>query len=258
MKQFHSFPSLFFFLWGYTVSTMHTTTYFFAIPLSQFTTLPQIFLTEPEWREIRLISLMAISGSFSIKFLMEWKQHILREKKTTKKYWTPSKVLHQKHPVNILSVKLCVRWMENSGFTLGLFEESSTWLMVQVNFFFTEVLGSYRVSLEKSARGYNSAEETLLLVLKRQGGLPVWRESGNRQEVILFQKEKNKLVLNFDQKFWSKVSGWNTSKDGRGTSIQALLNSWKGCLENDKMCLCGETSNSFEVAIKVRCAKKII
>lgn len=125
-------------------------------------------------------------------------------------------------------------------------------------FFFTEVLGSYRVSLEKSARGYNSAEETLLLVLKRQGGLPVWRESGNRQEVILFQKEKNKLVLNFDQKFWSKVSGWNTSKDGRGTSIQALLNSWKGCLENEKMCLCGETSNSFEVAIKVRCAKKII
>lgn len=26
-------------------------------------------------------------------------------------------------------------------------------------------------------------------------------------------------------------------------------------LENEKMCLCGETSNSFEVATKVGCAK---
>lgn len=77
-----SFP--FFFLWGYIVYTMHTTTYFFATPLSQLTTLSWILLTEPECREIGLISLMAISGSFSIKFHMAWKQHILRKKKKGK------------------------------------------------------------------------------------------------------------------------------------------------------------------------------
>lgn len=66
--------------------------------------------------------------------------------------------------------------MENSGFTLGLFEESNPVLSHGAGeffFTFTEVQGSYRVSLEKGARGYNSAEETRLLVLERQGGLPV-------------------------------------------------------------------------------------
>lgn len=66
--------------------------------------------------------------------------------------------------------------MENSGFTLGLFEESNPVLSHGAGeffFTFTEVQGSYRVSLEKGARGCNSAEETCLLVLERQGGLPV-------------------------------------------------------------------------------------
>lgn len=54
-----------------------------------------------------------------------------------------------------------------------------------------------------------------------------------------------------DPKLWSKVSGWNMSKNGRGTVFRHFL-------ENEKMCLSGETSNSFEVATEVGCAKKEI
>lgn len=48
------------------------------------------------------------------------------------------------------------------------------------------------------------------------------------------------------------------SKDGRGTGIQALRKTWKVCLENEKMCLCGGTSISFEAATEVGWAKQII
>lgn len=57
--------------------------------------------------------------------------------------------------------------------------------------------------------------------------------------------------MTFDPKLWSKVSGWNMSKNGRGTVFRHFL-------ENEKMCLSGETSNSFEVATEVGCAKKEI
>lgn len=64
--------------------------------------------------------------------------------------------------------------------------------------------------------------------------------------------EKIKLLYNFDQK---AVDGTEV-KDGTEANIQILLKSWKGCIKQENMCLSCETSNSFEMAIKVGCAKK--